>query len=196
MSDGIDLTRPPPNDVCAPCTIASLQTEPHKSSIEPGRHFLELVHSDLIGPMETAPSGARYAVTFLEDFHKGSVIYFLTQKSEVFKAAQQYCLHYERGDNRIRSLRTDWGGEYDSKEWSEFRKQKGINWEPTVPGNPQMNGASEWLSQTLHRKAATMLKESGLSMIYWPELMNTANYFRNRGPVTGRDVTPYEANTG
>lgn len=107
MSEGIDLSKSPPNDACVPCTVASLQTEPHKSFIEPGKHFLELVHSDLIGPLETAYSGVRYAVTFLEDFHKGSMIYFLTQKSDVFKAAKQYCLQFERGDSRIRRLRTD-----------------------------------------------------------------------------------------
>ena len=196
ISEGINLTKPPSKDTCAPCTIASLHTEPHKSSIEPGKHFLELVHNDVIGPMETAYTGARYAVTFLNNFHKSSVVYFLIQKSEVIKAAQQYCLHYERGDNRIWRLRTDWGGEYDSLEWDRFQKEKGINWEPTVPGNPEMNGTSERLGQTLHRKASTMLKESGLSIRYWPKLMNTTNYLRNRSPVTGRDVTPYEANMG
>lgn len=83
MSEGIDLSKTPPSDACIPCTVASLQTEPHKSFIEPGKHFLELVHSDLIEPLDTAYSGARYAVTFLEDFHKGSTICFLTQKSDV-----------------------------------------------------------------------------------------------------------------
>lgn len=59
-----------------------------------------------------------------------------------------------------------------------------------------MNGKAERLGQTLHQKASTMLKDSGLSIIYWPELISTANSLRNRQPVTGREVTPYEANIG
>lgn len=196
MSEGIDLSKPPPSDACVPCTISSLQTEPHKLFIEPGKHFLELVHSNLIGPLDTAYSGARYAVTFLEDFHKGSMIYFLTQKSDVFKTAKQYYLQFKQGDSRIRRLRTDWGGEYDSIKWKEFCEEKGIHWELGVPGNPEMNGASERLGQTLHKKACTMMKDSGLSMVYWPELMSTANYLCNRQPVTRRDVTLYKANVG
>lgn len=166
MSEGINLSKPSPSDACIPCTIASLQTKPHKSFIEPGKHFLELVYSDLIGPLDTAYSEAKYAVTFLEDFHKGSMIYFLTQKSNVFKAAKQYGLHFKQKDSKIRHLRTDWGGEYDSSKWKEFRKEKSIYWEPGVPGIPEMNGASEHLGQTLHKKACTIIKHSGLSMIY------------------------------
>lgn len=59
-----------------------------------------------------------------------------------------------------------------------------------------MNGRAERLGQTLHKKAATMMKDSGLNIVYWPELFNTANYLRNRQPVTGQEMTPYEANVG
>ena len=59
-----------------------------------------------------------------------------------------------------------------------------------------MNGTAERLGQTLHRKACTMQKDSGISMFYWPGLLKTANYLRNRQPVTGRNITPYEANVG
>ena len=107
MSEGIDLSKPPLSNACIPCTVASLRTEPHKDFIELGKQFLELVHSNLIGPLETAYSEAKYAVTFLEDFHKGLIIYFLTQKSDVFKAAKQYCLQFERRDSRICRLQTD-----------------------------------------------------------------------------------------
>lgn len=120
MSEEIDLSKPPPNDACIPCTIATLQSEPHKGTIEPGKHFLDLVHSDVVGPLQIAHTGARYAVTFLDDFHKVSEVYFLKEKADVFKAVKHYCDHYERGDNRIRRLRTDWGGEYSSEAWDEF----------------------------------------------------------------------------
>ncbi len=41
-----------------------------------------------------------------------------------------------------------------------------------------------------------VLKDSGFAIRYWPELILTANYLRNREPVVGRDITPFEADTG
>ncbi len=65
-----------------------------------------------------------------------------------------------------------------------------------MPGNPQMNGASERLGQTLHKMGSTMLKDSGFELRYWPELVLTTNYLQNCGPVVGCNLTPYEADTG
>ena len=59
-----------------------------------------------------------------------------------------------------------------------------------------MNGTAERLGQTLHKKACTMQKNSNISLSYWPELFQTANYLRNCQPVTGRNITPYESLIG
>ena len=196
MSEGMDLTKPPATDACEPCTVANLKTEPHKDSIEFGKAALDLVHSDVMGPFQEAYNGARYAVTFLDDYLQASDVYFLKQKAGVFGAFKHFRQHHERGDTRVRRLRTDNGGEFNSKEWEAYEEEHGVTWEPTIPGNPQMNGKSERLGQTLHTKASAMLKESGLHQSYWPELFETANYLRNRQPTSGRDITPYEASTG
>ncbi len=59
-----------------------------------------------------------------------------------------------------------------------------------------MNRRAKRLGQTIHRVANAILSESGLPKKYWSELVLTANYLRNRMPVTGRDITPYESKTG
>lgn len=196
MVNGIDLTKPLPHRACEPCSIGNLQAEPHRDRIEPGLEPLDLVHSDVTGPFIEGLYGATYFVTFLCDATKTSEVVLLTKKSGVLPAFKGYCLHHEKGDKRVRRLRSDGGGEYDSHEFTKFRDEHGIVWEPIVPGNPQMNGAAERLGQTLHKMASTMLKDSGFNLRYWPELVLTANYFRNRGPVVGRSLTPYEADTG
>lgn len=56
MSEGMDLSKPPLKDTCVPCTVASIQTKPHRFAIEPGKHSLELVYSDVIGPFQTVYS--------------------------------------------------------------------------------------------------------------------------------------------
>ena len=47
---------------------------------------LELIHSDVCGPMPSiALSGYEYYVTFIDDYSKNKWIYFLKNKSEVFR---------------------------------------------------------------------------------------------------------------
>ncbi len=41
-----------------------------------------------------------------------------------------------------------------------------------------------------------VLKDSGFPIQYWPELILTANYFRNRELNVGRDITLFEADIG
>ena len=59
-----------------------------------------------------------------------------------------------------------------------------------------MKGEAERLGQTLHRRANALLKDSDFAIRYWPELILTANYLRNREPVVGHDIIPVEADTG
>ena len=46
---------------------------------------LQLIHSDLCGPMNpTSKGGARYILTFTNNFSRNVWVYFLKQKDEVF----------------------------------------------------------------------------------------------------------------
>lgn len=62
-----------------------------------------------------------------------------------------------------------------------------------MSGPPQQNGAAERLGQTLMRKSSTMLRGAGLSDRYWDEVIRTANYPRNRFPVTSKSITLFKA---
>ena len=196
MSKGMDLTKPPPQDACPPCAIAQSQVEPHRAPIQPGKHPLDLIHSDVQGPFPEALNGAKYMVTFLCDFDKRSHVTLLRVKSGVLQAFKNYKKQNEYGDKRIKRLRSDCGGEYDSKDFENFRNEHGIQWEPTVPGNPPMNGTAERLGQTLHKLASTMREGAKVDIKYWAEMVLTANYLRNRQPTAGRSITPYESHTG
>ncbi len=196
MANGIDPIKHLPYSAYMPCSIGNLQAEPYRDKIEPGLESLDLVHSDVTGLFIEELYGTTHFVTFLCDSTKISEVILLTKKSGVLPAFKRYCLHYEKGDKRVRRLRTDEGGEYDSHDFTKFRDECGIIWEPIVPGNPEMNGSAERFGQTLHKMASTMLKDSGFELRYWPELVLTANYLQNSGPVVGRNFTPYEADIG
>lgn len=83
MSEGIDLSKPPPEDVCIPCTKANMRVEPHKDPIQSGQDPLDLVHSDDAKPHTTGLYGAKYYVTFLCNATKRSEAILLKEKNGV-----------------------------------------------------------------------------------------------------------------
>ena len=83
---------------------------------------------------------------------------------------------------KIKSLKSDNGGEYDSKEFKSFCSENGIRMIKTVPGTPEQNGVAERMNRTLNERARCMRIQSGLPKMFWAEAVNTAAYLINRGP--------------
>ena len=81
-----------------------------------------------------------YYVIFIDDYSRKTWIYFLRSKKseEVLKRFQEFkALVENQTGRRIRVLRSDNGGEYNSKEFDEFCRQEGIKRQLTVPYTPQ-----------------------------------------------------------
>jgi hypothetical protein len=65
-------------------------------------------------------------------------IYFLRSKSEVFSTFQAFVVFIENQfSTHIKILCSDSGGEYMSKEFQEFLKNKGILSQRSCPYTPQ-----------------------------------------------------------
>ncbi|KAE9040198.1 hypothetical protein PR001_g7195 [Phytophthora rubi] len=61
----------------------TVEAFPKRSKTKISR-VLELVHTDVMGPMKsTSKGGAKYILTFVDDFSRYVVAYFLKKKSEV-----------------------------------------------------------------------------------------------------------------
>ena len=84
---------------------------------------LDLVHSDVCGPMSVnSLGGACYFVTFIDDFSRKSDVFFITKKSEVLNCFKTYLKRAElETGNKLKVLRSDGGGEYISKEFKFWR---------------------------------------------------------------------------
>ena len=123
---------------------------------------LELIHSDVCGPMpSTSLSGFEYFIIFIDDYSRKTWIYFLKAKNEVFEKFKECKVQIENIlDKRIKTLRSENGGEYNSKEFEAYCKDAGIKRELTTPYNPQQNGVGE-------RKNITIM-EAVKIMIYDP----------------------------
>jgi len=101
--------------------------------------MLELVHSDLFGPVNIKSLGrASYFATFIDDASRKVWAYPMKNKSEVFGIFQKLHLAIERETNKLlKCLRTDNGGEYCSNAFKEYCNRFGIKHEKTMPGTPQ-----------------------------------------------------------
>ena len=182
---------------CEGCVEGKMHRAPFKpvGEIRSTRR-LQLVHSDVCGPMQTESLGGRkYFVTFIDDYSRCCDVYFLKSKSEVFGKFKEFEASVtNESDRSIGTLRTDNGGEYLSGEFKEYLKSKGIRHELTVPHSPQQNGVAERMNRTLIESARTMIAHAGLPNSYWAEAVATAAYVRNRMPTTAikNDQTPYE----
>ena len=197
LVSGINVSKMEELSFCEGCVEGKI----HRQSFQPvgeirSTEKLQLVHSDVCGPMSTDSIGGRkYFVTFTDDYSRCCSVYFIKHKYEVFEKFKEFetAITTSSGQ-RIRRLRTDNGGEYVSKEFENYLKSREIFHEFTVPHSPEQNGVAERMNRTLVESARSMLSHAGLSKSFWAEAIATAAYIRNRMPTAAirEDKTPYE----
>ncbi|KAL0430353.1 UNVERIFIED_CONTAM: Retrovirus-related Pol polyprotein from transposon TNT 1-94 [Sesamum radiatum] len=161
---------------------------------------LELIHTDVCGPMRT-PSHEqnRYFILFIDDYSRMTWVYFMREKSEVFKIFKKFKnLVEKQSGQRIKVLRSDRGKEYNNSEFDKFCEEEGIDHQTTVSYNPQQNGVSERKNRTVMEMARSMLQEKHLPKAFWAEAVYTAVYLLlNRCPTKAvQNMTPIEAWSG
>ncbi|KAI8436415.1 hypothetical protein MSG28_010011 [Choristoneura fumiferana] len=187
------------NLTCITCKEGKQTRLPFKSSGVKVNKPLELVHSDICGPMETQSlGGARYFLTFLDDYSKRISVYFLRNKSEALDKFKEFKQEVENQlDARIKILRTDNGLEYDNKNFSDFLKSAGIIHQTTTPYTAEQNGSAERMNRSLVERAKCMLLNANLPKLYWADAIHTAAYVINRSPTKSLSFkTPVEMWSG
>lgn len=195
MVNGIDFNTNETEFDCEICYIGKIHQIPYKSSSRRASCKLGLIHSDICGPITTKSiGGARYFVTFIDDYTRYTEVVMLKDRSEVLTAFKNYMLRVKRESGHdIKVLRTDNAKEYISNEFTKLLESQGIKRELTVPHTPQQNGVAERANRTLVEMARCMLLESKLPLSLWAEAINTANFIRNRSPTKAlNNVTPLE----
>jgi transposase InsO family protein len=100
---------------CEGCVFGKQHKEPFPTSrVSRASKLLGLVHFDVWGPTQI-PSfgGAKYFLTFIDDFSKKTFCYFLKNKSEYFIKFQEFKAFIESQiKNKIKVLRSDNGSEF------------------------------------------------------------------------------------
>jgi transposase InsO family protein len=160
---------------------------------------LEIVHSDVCGPMKTTSmGGCKYFVTFIDDFSRKIWLYPIKAKSECFEKFKEFkTLVENQSELKIKVFRSDNGGEYMSKKFDELLKNEGIARQTSAPYTPQQNGVAERANRTIVEMARSMLHAQNLKLDLWAEAVVNAVYTRNRCPTSAVEgMTPEQAWSG
>ena len=73
-------------DTCEPCLMGKMTKTPFFGTMERATDLLEIIHTDVCGPMNIeARSGYPYLLTFTDDLSGYGYIYLMKQKSETFE---------------------------------------------------------------------------------------------------------------
>lgn len=194
LVDGAKLVECGHKELCETCSKAKLTRFPFpKKSQTQSKAVLDLIHSDVCGPMRTESLGKKYYfLTMIDDFSRYTVIYFLRHKSEVEEKIKEFVAMAKNQFGRApKILRTDGGGEYIAKSLKAFLNSEGIKTQKTAAYSPQQNGVAERKNRTLVESARCMLTDADLPNYLWAEAVNTANYIQNRITTKGAENIPY-----
>lgn len=170
---------------CEACAKGKQHRLPFEVSNSQTKMILELIHSDIMGPMETRSIGhARYILTFINDFTRKLFIYFLMEKPQTFKTFVEFRNFVEKQtDCKVKTLWTENGTKYHPN----YIKRHYSN-----VYTPQQNGLAERMNRTLIERAKCMLFDTDLPKHHWAEAINMAAYVINRS-ICSSHAKPPEA---
>ncbi|XP_073264238.1 uncharacterized protein [Populus alba] len=89
---------------------------------------LELIHIGMCGPMQNESIGGnKYFITFIDDFSRMCLVYFLKNKSDTLNVFKKFKALVElQNGYKLKKIRSDKGGEYSSNEFQDFYANLGM----------------------------------------------------------------------
>ena len=193
--NGIEIKDPKSKIHCETCTLGKMtQSRNHDPETKTDKQF-DRVYIDLAGPVDPiAKDGFRYALVCVDDFSHLYSVYMLKNKSDAGNAFKRYLADIAPFGS-VKCVRSDQGGEFVSKEFSQLLIENKIKHEKTAPYSPHQNGKAERAWRTIFEMARCLLLESGLPKHLWSYAVMASAYIRNRCYNKDLGKTPYEAIT-
>nr|GEV91734.1 ribonuclease H-like domain, reverse transcriptase, RNA-dependent DNA polymerase [Tanacetum cinerariifolium] len=140
---------------------ASFPNQTNTKSSEP----LNLVYGDLCGPISPkTESRKNYMFLLVDDCTRYMWVYFLKSKDEAFETFKEFKLKVENEvKKKLKSFRTDRGGEFTSREFTRYCKENGILRQLTAPYSPQHN---EFLDAKVTKPHLKKLDDRSKELVY------------------------------
>ena len=96
---------------CKSCIKCKLVRKPLTPTTSCATEPLQLVHSDICGPLETAIRGGRYMLLFIDDATRHTDEYILKYKLEALEKLKEWkALREQESGKQVKRFRTDGGG--------------------------------------------------------------------------------------
>jgi Reverse transcriptase (RNA-dependent DNA polymerase)/gag-polypeptide of LTR copia-type/GAG-pre-integrase domain/Integrase core domain len=192
--------------VCEPCVMGKMHRKPFgKQSNDRVDGVMDRVHADLCGPINTSKSGVvdtigggKYLSTIIDEKSRKIFGRIIKRKSEAINHVMDWHKQSMVETGRpLKIFRSDGGGEYISKELTNYFKTNGVAIEMTPKGTPQLNGIAERANRTLFEMTRSMLYQAQVSASWWGEAIMHSIYIRNRCITTENQMkTPEEVWSG
>lgn len=160
------------------------------------KEVLELVHSDICGPITPAShTGKKYFLSFIDDFSRKGWVYLLTEKSQAFESFKDFKSKVETETGKVvKALRTDRGGEYLYKDFDKYDNEHGIRRQLTTNFTLQQNGVAERKNRTVINMVVTLLSAKNMPKMFWADATCWSFYVLNRSTTKALSyMTPQEA---
>ncbi|CAI7833084.1 unnamed protein product [Closterium sp. NIES-53] len=144
--DGLDITPSTGADPpCVSCVGGKLARHTFPAKGSDAEEALAVVHIDLCGPFRVVAEDGSLYLLLLKDCHTRFVwVIPVAKKSDVLREFQKWLVLVERQAKKtVLMLRSDRGGEFLGKEFTEFVDGKGIIHDLTCPYTPLQNGMAE-----------------------------------------------------
>ena len=110
LISGVKIDPPTTLEPCEACIIGKQARQPFKSSgIIKTMKKLDLIHSDLCGPMQNLSlGGKKYLITFIDDYTRYTWVYFMERKEEALSKFREFkaMVETETGEKSRKSVQT------------------------------------------------------------------------------------------
>lgn len=172
-------------EFCPICTLHQMKSSnSHCSFRVSATRPLELIHSDIVGPVEpTSQGGSKYFVSFIDDYSRHTVVFPMKSTIDVlFKFDDYRRLSENSHGMKILTIRTGSRVEYTSNDFKEYLGNHRIEHQLIIPDVPQQNLIARHVNQKLLNMTKGMIKESNIPENLWADALVTACYVINKCP--------------
>ncbi|CAI7893803.1 unnamed protein product [Closterium sp. NIES-54] len=198
---GLDLRSTSGTDSpCVSCVGGKLARHTFPDQGSDDDDVLAIIHIDLCGLFRVAAKDGSLYFLLMKD-RKTRYVWVrpVVKKSDVLQEFVQWLAVTERQTKKlVLMMRSDWGGEFLGKKFTDFVDGKGIVHDLTCLYTPQQNGMAEREMRTVVESVRTMLLHMGVQYHWWHLALRQAVWVSNclERSTLPPGMTPYQLLTG
>jgi len=181
---------------CEGCLLGKASRSPFTSTTSRATTPLELVCTDLAGPITPISlGGGRYILNIIDAATNFVHVETLKTKDQATEKLHVWIAWAETTttQRKLKAIRFDGGGEFNNKNNIQWLKNRGITIQKTQKASSASNGMVERAHRTIFNKVRAMLADTKLPKTLWGEAAVTAGKMHNLTPTSSNpSKTPFQ----